>query len=164
METSYPWDGTVRMTLGPKGAQKRELRVRIPGWCGCYSLCRNGKPVKTVVQDGYAVVKGKLREGDVFTLTMDMPARLEAADPRVKQDVGMRAVTRGPLVYCLEEVDNPGYDNAVISESSTLKCRQEPDLLGGVVTITAGDYKYVPYYGWDNRTAGRMRVWIPLNQ
>jgi DUF1680 family protein len=43
----------------------------------------------------------------------------------------------------------------------------EPELLRGVVSLTAPSgghiLKWVPYYAWDNREAGRMEVWIPLD-
>ena len=40
------------------------------------------------------------------------------------------------------------------------------DKLRGIVEITAhvGDQtlNYIPYYSWDNREAGKMKVWVPL--
>lgn len=164
METSYPWDGSVKMTLGPEGAAKREIRIRIPGWCHEYVLLRNGKPVKASVQNGYAIMKGVWKRGDVITLDMKMDAQLEAADPRVKQDVGKRAVVRGPLVYCIEESDNPNYDNACVTTDAPLCCTLENNLLGGVVSIKSPDLKFIPYYAWDNRESGRMKVWVDLKQ
>ena len=39
----------------------------------------------------------------------------------------------------------------------------EDDLLGGVVSIeTDGGLEYIPYYAWDNREAGKMKVWVPF--
>ena len=46
------------------------------------------------------------KNGDEISLEMDMPVQLMEADPRVREDVGKVAVTRGPVVYCLEEADN----------------------------------------------------------
>ena len=96
-----------------------------------------------------------------------MPVRIVAADPRVKEDEGLRAVQRGPLVYCLEETDNPeDFDGLCIREDTPFEPAFEPDLLGGVVSLGAGAgghaLKFIPYYAWDNREPGRMKVWIPL--
>ena len=89
-----------------------------------------------------------------------MPVRLEEADPNVKYDAGKRTVCRGPLVYCLEEVDNPAFD-AVSLADGTFTDVWQPDLLGGVATITSSDGAvFIPYYAWDNRTPGRMKVWV----
>ena len=90
---------------------------------------------------------------------MDMPVRLDEADPNVKYDRGKLAVCRGPLVYCLEETDNQGtYD---LPLGGSFSSGFEPDLLGGVVSITSDNgQKFIPYYSWDNRAPGRMKVWV----
>lgn len=167
-ETLYPWDGSVKLTVGLEDALRTEMRVRIPGWCKDWSLSVCGKPCKPVVENGYAVIDRKWRDGDEIVLSLDMPVELVAADPRVKDDEGMRAVQRGPLVYCIEGVDNPSYAEAGLSGSTTFETAFEPELLCGVRTITAttGDCSlhFIPYYAWDNREAGPMRVWIPFTE
>ena len=166
-ETKYPWEGAVAVTVGCKRPFKSALRFRVPGWCKSYSLSVNGKAVEVPVENGYASLKRRWRNGDQVVLNMDMPAEIIAADPRVKEDEGYRAVQRGPLVYCMEAVDNPGdYETLHLTEDLRFEPVWEPDLLRGVVTLTADvdgrPLKLIPYYAWDNREAGRMRVWIPL--
>ena len=165
-ETNYPWDGNVKLTVNADASFKKEIRVRIPGWCDAYSLTVNGETVEAPVEKGYAVISRKWNDGDVIGLSMEMPVKMVAADERVKADEGKRAVQRGPLVYCLEEVDNQEYDNVFLSSSSTLTPAFDTDLLGGVVRIegeTDGQpFRLIPYYSWDNREAGRMKVWIDL--
>ena len=103
-------------------------------------------------------------------------------------DVGRVALKRGPLVYCLEEADNPG--GAVQRLQLPRQCRAarsttRADLFDGIVTITAdalalkdGDWQQqlyrtappaeapatltaLPYYLWNNRQKGSMLVWVP---
>ncbi|MGM9767231.1 MAG: glycoside hydrolase family 127 protein [Candidatus Cryptobacteroides sp.] len=165
-ETGYPWDGDVKLTVNSNASFRKEIRVRIPGWCDAYSLTVNGETVEAPVDKGYAVISRKWNDGDVIGLSMEMPVKMVAADDRVKADEGKRAVQRGPLVYCMEEVDNQHYDNVLLSSSSTLTSSFDAGLLGGVVRIdgeTDGQtFRLVPYYSWDNREAGRMKVWIDL--
>ena len=166
-ETAYPWEGTVSLKLGLDKPLRKELRLRIPGWCRSYEVSVNGEPVEVPVKQGYAVLARKWGDGDVVTLQLDMPVELVAADPRVKEDKGMRAVQRGPLVYCAEEVDNPAdYDRLSVSEQTAFDCRFEPGKLGGIVEIRADEAGrtlcLIPYYAWDNREPGRMRVWFPF--
>lgn len=168
-ETNYPWEGAVKITIGAKSPVNAEMRLRIPGWCKSYTVKVNGAEVKPLVESGYAVLPGKWSDGDAIELNMDMPVEVVAADPRTKEDEGMRAIQRGPIVYCIEEVDNrDGFDALKISESADFTTAFEKDLLNGVVTIDAkvGDrtLKYIPYYSWDNREAGKMKVWVPLTQ
>ena len=102
----------------------------------------------------------------MLKLRMDMPVKIIAADPRVKANVGKRAVQRGPLVYCIEEQDNRhlDYDQIVLSKNTQFSTSFEPALLGGVATIKAqngkDNFTLIPYYSWDNRQPGRMKVWI----
>ena len=166
-ETSYPWNGEVTIKVNAPRPVSTALHVRIPAWCSDWTIAVNGDQISPAVDKGYAVLEGKWSDGDVITLTMAMEPILVAADPRVKEDEGCRALTRGPLVYCIEEADNPeSFDKICVSEDETLSASFEPDLLGGVVSITAsnpcGEVKFIPYYAWDNRSPGKMKVWVPL--
>ena len=162
-ETKYPWEGAVRLTLGMKGNVKTQVRLRIPGWCKQYTVSVNGNAVEPAVEKGYAVLDGKWKDGDVIDLSMDMPVEVVEADPRVKEDVGKRAVQRGPLVYCIEEADNQtDFDAITIMPDAPWEAGFDADLLTGVVKITDGSATYIPYYAWDNREPGKMKVWIPL--
>ena len=162
-ETNYPWEGSVKLKLNLKGKLKSQIRLRIPGWCKLSLLSVNGVPVEPFVDKGYAVLEGPWKDGDMIDFEMDMPIEVVEADPRVKEDVGKRAIQRGPLVYCLEEHDNPvDFDGITIAPDATWKATFEKDLLTGVVSITDGRALYIPYYTWDNRSAGKMKVWVPL--
>lgn len=166
-ETHYPWDGEVALKVGMKGTLKTQVRLRIPGWCKSYSVMVNGEPVEAPVEKGYAVIDRKWKNDDVVTINFDMPVELVSADPRVKDDIGKRAVQRGPLVYCIEEVDNPlDFDSLQIVENTAFDTGFKADKLGGIVEITAqaGEQTltYIPYYAWDNRESGKMKVWVPI--
>ena len=100
---------------------------------------------------------------------MAMPVEIVAADPRVKGNIGKRAIQRGPLVYCMEETDNAkDFDKSAISPATSFNNRFDVSLLNGVVTIQAnnGDQKLslIPYYSWDNREAGKMKVWLDYKE
>lgn len=168
-ETNYPWEGAVALTVGTKSPIKTQMRMRIPEWCGSYTLAVNGTAVNAPVEKGYAVIERKWKDGDKIELVLDMPVEVVAADPRVKENEGRRALQRGPLVYCLEEADNKvDYDQLRISEDASFSTEFKPDFLRGVVTITAQTgsqtLNYIPYYSWDNREPGRMQVWVPLSE
>ena len=168
-ETNYPWEGAVALTVGTKSPVKTQMRMRIPEWCKSYTLAVNGTAVDVPVEKGYAVIDRKWKDGDKIELVLDMPVKVVAADPRVKENEGRRALQRGPLVYCLEEADNKvDYDQLRISEDASFSTEFKPDFLRGVVTITAQTgsqtLNYIPYYSWDNREPGRMQVWVPLSE
>ena len=98
-----------------------------------------------------------------------MSTQLRCAHPKVKGHAGKVTVTRGPLVYCLESVDNPAIDifTAQLNPSS-LRDEFIPDLLGGCVVIhgktTDGEpLKFIPYFLWANRGDSQMTVWVNSN-
>ena len=162
--TNYPWEGKVQFTLNPDQKKTFTLKLHLPDWCKNYTLSVNGKECKPAEEMGYLLINRAWQQGDEVTFDMAMPVEVVSADPRVKANVGKRCLQRGPLVYCMEEIDNPQYENAVLLPSMNYMTAFEPDLLNGVVTITAvnGDdtYKFIPYYAWDNREPGKMKVWV----
>jgi hypothetical protein len=119
------------------------------------------------------------KTGDVVRLSLPMAVERVYADPRVKADVGRVAIQRGPVVYCLEGVDNEGQvRNLVLPRDAQLTATIESDLLGGVAVVrgealaaTRGKdealetkrvpFQAVPYSTWDNRKPGPMVVWLP---
>ena len=166
-ETQYPWEGTVDLKLGLEGRLRAEVRLRIPDWCKAYALAVNGETVTAPVEKGYAVLDRTWKDGDTVRLQLEMPVEMVAADPRVKEDEGLRAIQRGPLVYCLEEVDNPeDFDSLELTKDATFLMETVPDKLGGIVEIGAKTPEkvltFIPYYAWDNREAGKMKVWVPF--
>lgn len=167
-ETDYPWDGSVKLTISTSQPLEKEIRLRIPNWCKTYDLSINGKRINVSEEKGYAVIKD-WKSQDVIALDMDMPVEIVAADPHVKENFGKRAIQRGPLVYCMEEIDNPVYfDQIQLSPSTTFQTAFVSDILNGIKTIKtngrAQSATFIPYYAWDNRKAGKMRVWIPYNE
>ncbi len=165
-ETDYPWNGNVKLTVGAlRKPMEKEIRLRIPDWCEGYSIAVNGETFKEVpVEMGYAVINRVWNENDEITLMMDMPVKMVQADPRVKENIDKRSVQRGPLVYCMEEVDNPLFNELALSADTRFTTAFVPSLLNGVTTIEAitGDQAiiFIPYYAWDNRDAGQMKVWV----
>ena len=167
-ETDYPWDGSVKLTISTSQPLEKEIRLRIPNWCKTYDLSINGKRINVSEEKGYAVIKD-WKSQDVIALDMDMPVEIVAADPHAKENFGKRAIQRGPLVYCMEEIDNPVYfDQIQLSPSTTFQTAFASDILNGIKTIKtngrAQSATFIPYYAWDNRKAGKMRVWIPYNE
>jgi hypothetical protein len=186
--TEYPWDGKVVLDLTPAVHGRFALRLRVPGWCQNAAVAVNRRAVKTpVLERGYLVLDREWKQGDRVELDLPMPVERVAANPHVKADQGLLAIQRGPIVYCLEQCDQTEPLAALwLPQEADLKAAREPGLLGGVVTITgearattepqwrrslyqsapsAGRValKAIPYYAWDNRQPGPMKVWLPAS-
>ena len=126
----------------------------------------NGNAVECTPVNGYASISRRWKAGDKIEVDFDMPVMKIAADERVKADEGCLAVQRGPLVYCAEQADNTNVDDIRLSATTSFNTMFDSTLLGGVVKIFGSTQKrgftLIPYYAWDNREAGKMKVWLPL--
>ena len=110
-ETStYPWSGAIRVEVDPEKPAEFTLKLRIPGWARGATAAVNGEAVavEAGVRNGYLSISRRWQSGDVVTLDLPMPPERIYAHPSVRMDVGRVALKRGPLVYCVEETDNPG--------------------------------------------------------
>ena len=185
LSSGFPWRGDVRLEV-TRGAAQGRIALRLPGWQQGYRLLVNGEAVSAPVEDGYLLLDREWRTGDAVALDFDMPVTRMAADPRVREDIGRVAVTRGPLVYCLEEKDNGGSLHLLrLPREAAFTVREAPDLLGGVTVLTAEGRRqsaawagnalyapaepreetsqtltFIPYYAWANRGVGEMCVWV----
>jgi len=166
-ETQYPWDGRVKLTVEPQQPSTFDLRLRIPRWCGEAAVeCDFPPGTDLDDKDGYFVLRRNWSPGDVVELTLPMEITRMEAHPRVEADAGRVAIQRGPIVYCFEEVDNPGgVRNIVLARDPKLTAEHRPDLLGGITVIkgmdrTGREVTAVPYYAWDHREPGGMVVWV----
>jgi uncharacterized protein len=106
--TEYPWDGTVTIRLDRPPAGPWELALRVPHWAEQPTLTVNDTAVDTAPTDGWWVVGRQWNDGDEVVLVLPLKPRFTAADPRQDAARGAVAVEYGPLVYCVEAVDNPG--------------------------------------------------------
>ena len=198
MKTAYPWNGSMTLQVDPASPDSFGIRIRIPGWLagntapgGLYNMQNsdakkmpvfmvNGNPVSSVMRDGYACLSRKWKKGDHVTWTFDMPVQRLYARDEVGQNKGRTAIQRGPLVYCVEGVDNDSAAwNIILPEDVKLKPVQHKILNEPVIAlkgetpvlITSSDGRSaktalrtitaIPYYAWANRGKTEMQVWLP---
>ncbi|MDE5635460.1 MAG: glycoside hydrolase family 127 protein, partial [Muribaculaceae bacterium] len=192
-ETRYPWDGKVTFTVTPADEREWALRLRIPGWAAGnpvpsdlysytgrapepYTVTVNGSKAHVLTGNGYATIKRAWKAGDRVELTLPMEVRRIAAHDSVVDDRGKLAIERGPVIYCLEGPDQADSTvfNKVLPRDVKFGESFDPNLLGGVVTLTAMasevqpdgslkdvTVKAIPYSTWNNRGPAQMAVWIP---
>ena len=151
------------------------MALRIPSWCRMWTLRLNGNVVTAEPVKGYVFVD--MADGDETLLDMRLDVKVVHADPRVAADRGMRAVTYGPFVMCIEGVDNGGSltDVKLVGKTGTvgydealrLPCvyfpavRERTDGLYSDTTIsTRFTAKMIPYFAFANRGECDMRIWV----
>jgi uncharacterized protein len=189
-ESGLPWSGKVRIKIEPSRPSELTIHLRLPSWAdsSASTLQINGEPISMQNmpkqprvslsghttqgydphQSTFLPVKRLWSPGDVIELDFDMPVTLRRAHPRVRGQRNQVALTRGPLVYCLESTDNPDVDIfKCYLDPSSLKPEPAPELLGNI-TILYGKTRdgqplvFIPYHLWANRGESRMTVWVNL--
>ncbi len=190
LETGYPWVGGVRVTVDETDGSAWDLALRVPGWCAEAALKVNGEPQRPAAGGRYAIIRRAWQAGDVVDLGLAMGPVFVGAHPRVDGIRDNLCIQRGPMVYCLEQVDQPDLNllDVRVAPDAPMQAHWREDLLGGVVAIEvqgmvaepgawddslylpaaerklahrAATLTAVPYYAWANREIGTMRVWIP---
>ena len=140
--TKYPWDGSVEMTVTPAEPADFVFYIRIPGWTDHAEVTVNGKAVPGATPGEYLPIHRRWSSGDVVQLRAEVVPQVIEANPRVADDSGRVAIQRGPLIYCLEEIDQPSgtllSDVAVNPAPQPAEAFQpefRSDLLGGMVVL-----------------------------
>ncbi len=188
--TPYPWDGEIDISVDTPG--DFALNLRVPAWAEGAKLEIGDHAALPVEAGAYATIRRRWAAGDTVHLSLPMPVVRLASHPRVLENAGRVALRRGPFLYCLEGCDHPGADlqAMILPADAEVVPSWRPDLLGGVVALTADaaePHPYpgwtgalyrpaaaltapptlrhriltaVPYFAWANRAPGPMQVWI----
>jgi uncharacterized protein len=189
-QTEYPWQGSVCITVREWNGIPFTLMLRIPHWLQSGSVCGEAGVRPLTVRDACSYAQVPItREGEM-ALTLDMPARLTIGHAKVEETVGQACVERGPLVYCLEtpDTDTETLDDLHLPSDASFTPEEYPlcgrnvialgtqalvpvrpgydrDALYQPLSITGFTQipaRFIPYFAWDNRGFGEMRVWLPL--
>lgn len=104
-KTHYPWDGEVHLTVSPSAPAEFAVYVRIPGWSARNKVMVNGSPVAGATPGSYLKIQRKWTPGDTIDLSFDMNTQMLKANPAVDEDRNRVAFQRGPVVFCMEGLD-----------------------------------------------------------
>ncbi|KAG8629001.1 hypothetical protein KVT40_002866 [Elsinoe batatas] len=173
-ESDYPLSGTIDCTLHAPNDISTTLAIRIPSWASSnFTISPLPSPLR--IEKGYLrLPPSYLLSSPTFTLSLPMPPRFLAPHPATNQHT--LTLARGPMVYCLEDVDNPwvrdhfktlrldGGQMRVKFAGQGGSVAQEQGEEEGVVAPNGervGELTFVPFYFRGNREGrGQMRVGI----
>jgi DUF1680 family protein len=199
-DNTYPWNGKMRVHIQMEKPKRFALRLRQPGWLLAQpvpeGLYQNLEPDFVVIspnrirvserwaecrlEKGYIVIEREWRPGDWVELDFPMDVVKLVSREEVEANRQRVALQRGPLVYCFEGADNQGKaHNFILPETAIFQEKWQPDLLGGIVTLSADlpvvqagadgqsvqvvqrPVTAIPYHAWCNRGPNPMQVWVP---
>jgi DUF1680 family protein len=198
MTSGFPWRTEARVLIkelvNPGGGQFT-LQFRIPHYCdgGSLHIIRPGQgdeimPLNvppsqrkkcasgfTPYDSFYLPVMQSWTAGTKISLKFNSPIRVHHAPPQVRANRGRIAISKGPLVYCVESCDNPSinlFETAIASaDPSQVREIIAPNLPHypgelGPVSLLQGKWENgtplmaIPYFLWANRGLSSMAVWL----
>lgn len=185
--TDYPWDGKVKLQIEPAQPIPIALHLRIPSWCERATLSVNGAERQEKKGGEFATLKRIWKSGDTVWLSLPMSPEFVLCHPFVEPSGGRVAIRRGPIVYCLEQVDNPDADVWFIAAQTDADLAAAPMQISNLpiiaiqgsgvaaepsawegklyqplhkVKVKSIRFTAIPYFAWANRKAGPMTVWM----
>lgn len=186
ISSEMPWNGRVAVTCTGEEAVDMKLAVRIPGWCGKWTV-QGTEGFACTEEKGYYYMDGTWSRGKEILFDFTMEPCFYQADSRVREDIGKLALRKGPVVYCAEEADN-GKDLHLFRVLPEEPVEETKTVIGGqtfpalkikaekLCVSDTGDALYtkyqkpeyqpavlkmIPYFGWANRGENEMMVWLP---
>jgi DUF1680 family protein len=140
-KTGYPWNGDVQLTVSPSQASDFTLYLRVPGWARTANVSVNGKAINGAQPGQYLAIRRTWKAGDAVTMSLPLSTEVIASNPRVVENTGQVAVQRGPIVFCMEESDQPtgtalaDTSIALGTKGKEFQAEYKADLLDGVTVL-----------------------------
>ena len=181
-DSGFPWKGSSNLTLNKVSGKEFSLFIRVPEWDQNMKVEINGNNVSFKKIKGYAQIKRTWKEGDEVSLSFDLKPRVVRSLSKVRYNVQRACVFRGPLLYCMESIDNGPYLNQILMNQDQKLEAVDDELFEGCISLS-GDMirlndstdvlyssskpelrktkvKLIPYFLWANRGENEMLVWI----
>jgi DUF1680 family protein len=191
VETQYPRDGVVLVTISETPGDAWTLTLRVPSWADTARVtvrAATGAALESFEAGvGSVAVERVFAVGDIIELALPMRPRITAPDRHIDAIRETVAIERGPEVLCLETVDLVGRIDGATFGDLVIDPSHAPYEKDGRVWVrlidattpaepwpyepiddvtapseTAGvDVPLVAYHDWADRGPSAMRVWIP---
>ena len=184
LQTEFPWVSTYSLEVKNVPAGGMNLMLRVPDYAQDYQVKADGKLYEENKEPEKGYRRVHVEKDTKIEVSFAAPAKFVYANPQVRADSGKAAIVRGPLVYCLEEIDNSQNLPAIFVDTDESLKEEKSDLFGGIVIVKAKGKKIVeasvsdslysgekpqledveltaiPYPYWNNRGEGEMLVWM----
>ena len=184
LQTEFPWVNTYSLEVKNVPADGMDLMLRVPDYAQDYQVKADGNIYEENKESEKGYRRVHVEKDTKIEVSFAAPAKFVYANPQVRADSGKVAIVRGPLVYCLEEIDNSQNLPAIFVDTDEPLKEEKSDLFGGIVTVKAKGKKIVeasvsdslysgekpqledveltaiPYPYWNNRGEGEMLVWM----
>ena len=187
-KNSQPWDDKCLIEVDNASDKDLSLFLRIPQWSNKIKVKLNNKKQTPKVTKGYMSLTIPMNKKSTLEVDLGMEINIVQANPNVRQNFGKQAFQRGPIVYCMEEIDNGADLHKISVVKKSLKPKRgllnnynyifisgQGEMVKDVGwnkklysidhlnTFKNKKIKLIPYFLWANRKVGEMKVWFVNN-
>lgn len=168
------------------------INIRVPNWVESGYILNNDKKINLSSKDSssYVTVHVEDPKSQLIEINFDMAPRYTIGHPLIEETTNQVALEKGPLVYCIENPDSDldtlddillDLDAQYDTTSLEIQGREVQALEGQAFCIQRNDFnknalyqplkykgldktavRFIPYYAWDNRGYGEMKIWMPI--
>ena len=180
--SKFPSEGNSIIEILESNDSNSSIFIRIPKWDKNMKVLINNEQFKYSVANGFAEINRKWKKEDKIELNFDFSPKLLRSNSNVRYNIRKACLFRGPILYCLEGVDNGDKLNQIIVNSDS-KFEQKNEKIADLDIISLStkasriqsnddlyseekpilketEIKFIPYYTWSNRGENEMLVWI----
>ncbi|MHA1797498.1 MAG: glycoside hydrolase family 127 protein [Candidatus Helarchaeota archaeon] len=167
-ESQFPWKGLVEIRIKLKNSKKFNVNIRIPDFSNEALIKINDEEMKFLKKNGkYHQIMRTWNNGDMIKINFPMKPSFIWSHPKVKVNRKHVAIRRGPIIYCLESIDNPELNLSKIKISTESQIIEKTHkFLSREIIILIGklsngeEFKAIPYFYTANRGLSAMQLWI----
>ena len=116
--SEFPYKGYSEIKILNSNNKETNIYFRIPSWDQKTKILINGEEINYKIFNGYAKIYRKWKAGDKIELKFDFTPRFVRTNPNVRYNIRKASIFRGPILYCLEEIDNGKNLNRFVIDSN----------------------------------------------
>ena len=183
--SEFPYKGYSEIKILNSNNKETIIYFRIPSWDQKTKILINGEEINYKTFNGYAKIYRKWKSGDKIELKFDFTPRFVRTNPNVRYNIRKASIFRGPILYCLEEIDNgKNLNRFVIDSNNSFKEKEDKINSENIISLSINGskfddtnelyikdkpklsdayLKFIPYYLWSNRGENEMLVWVNEN-
>ena len=180
--SEFPHKGYSEIKILNSNNKETIIYFRIPSWDQKTKILINGEEINYKTFNGYAKIYRKWKAGDKIELKFDFTPRFVRTNPNVRYNIRKASIFRGPILYCLEEIDNgKNLNRFVIDSNNSFNEKEDKINSENIISLSINGskfddtnelyikdkpklsdayLKFIPYYLWSNRGENEMLVWI----
>ena len=142
--SEFPHKGYSEIKILNSNNKESIIYFRIPSWDQKTKILINGEEINYKTFNGYAKIYRKWKAGDKIELKFNFTPRFVRTNPNVRYNIRKASIFRGPILYCLEEIDNgKNLNRFVIDSNNNFKEKEDKINSENIISLSINGSKFL---------------------